>query len=160
LAVQGLDGRGYWEAGGQRGCAELGCTAAWGEDGADGDVFDQGGVDAGAFNEGFEGAVEEVGALCVFEAALAALGEGGAEGTGYDDLGVGVSMCLLRWMCFVEEQEQCWSNAMNLHRRRASQADSPFPSFHPSWNRCYHRCGYRSEQDAPGLRRVSYPRSQ
>ena len=90
LAVQRLDSGSYWEAGGQRGCAELGGTASWGEDGADGNVFNEGGVDAGAFNEGLEGAVEEVGALGVFEAALAALGKGGAEGACYDDLEVGV----------------------------------------------------------------------
>jgi hypothetical protein len=39
-----------------------------------------------ALDEGFEGAVEEVGGVRVFEAAFAAFCDGGTEGAGYDDL--------------------------------------------------------------------------
>jgi len=86
LPVERLDGRGVREAGGEGGGAELGCAAAWRQDGADGDVFDEGGVEGGALEEGAEGAVEEVGGCGVFEAAFAALCDGGSESAGYDDL--------------------------------------------------------------------------
>jgi hypothetical protein len=87
LSVQALCGGGGREACGQSGSAEFRCAAAGSEDGADGYVFDEVGVDAGALDEGFVGAVEEVGGLCVFEAAFSAFCNGGAEGACYDDLG-------------------------------------------------------------------------
>jgi hypothetical protein len=74
------------EASGEGCGAEFGCATSWGEDGADGDVFDEVGVDARALDKSFVGAVEEVGCLGVFEAALLALGEGCTERTGYDNL--------------------------------------------------------------------------
>jgi hypothetical protein len=86
LSVQALDGRRRRNTRGQRGGAELGGAAAGREDAADGDVFDQRGVDVGAREEAGEGGVEEVGAGCVFERAAAAFCEGGADGAGYDDL--------------------------------------------------------------------------
>lgn len=97
LPVYALCGRGDGEAGGERGGAELGGTASGGEHGADGDVLDEVGVDAGALDEGFEGAVEEVRRGRVFEAAFAALGDGRAEGACYDDLGtvrMGIKVCI------------------------------------------------------------------
>lgn len=54
LAVETLCGRGDGEAGGEGGGAELGCATAGGQDGADGDVLDEGGVDAGLRDHGFE----------------------------------------------------------------------------------------------------------
>jgi hypothetical protein len=86
LSVQRFGGCGGREARGESGCAEFGCAAAWGEDGADGNVFDEVGVDTGALDEGFVGAVEEVGCLRVLEAAFSALGESGTESAGYDNL--------------------------------------------------------------------------
>jgi len=88
LPVQALDGCGDGEAG-CKGCsAEFCCASTRGKDGADGNVFDKAGVDTGALDEGLEGAVQEVGALCVFEATLATLCDGSAESAGDDDLGV------------------------------------------------------------------------
>ena len=86
LPVQALNSSGGREAGSKGGSTELGCAAAWSEDSTDGDVFDELGVDAGALNEGFVSAVEEVSCLCVFEATLATLCEGCAKRAGYDDL--------------------------------------------------------------------------
>ena len=86
MSVQRFDGCGCWEAGSEGSGTELGCAASWSEDGADSDVFDEVGVDAGALEERFVGAMEEVGGLRVFEAAFSALGEGSAEGAGNDDL--------------------------------------------------------------------------
>jgi hypothetical protein len=74
------------EASGEGGGAELGCTASWGEDSANSNVFDEVGIDAGALDEGLVGAVEEVGCLGVFEATLSALCDGGTECAGYDNL--------------------------------------------------------------------------
>jgi hypothetical protein len=74
------------EAGGEGCRAEFGCAASWGEDGADSNVFDEVGINAGALDESFVGAVEEVGCLRVFEAALSALGDGGTKRAGYDNL--------------------------------------------------------------------------
>ena len=88
LSVQALDGGTNGEAGRKGSSTELGCTAARGEDGADGDVFDELGVDTGALDEGLEGAVEEVGGLGVFEATLATLCDGCAEGACYYNLWV------------------------------------------------------------------------
>jgi hypothetical protein len=86
LPVQALCGGCGREAGGEGCGAEFGCAASWGENGADGDVFDEVGVDARALDEGFVGAVEEVRCLGVFEATLSALGEGGTERAGYYNL--------------------------------------------------------------------------
>jgi len=60
LAVQRFDGCCGREAGGEGSGTEFGCAASWSEDGADSNVFDEVGVDAGAFEECFVGAVEEV----------------------------------------------------------------------------------------------------
>jgi hypothetical protein len=86
LPVQALDGGSDGEAGCEGSGAELGCATAGGEDGADGDIFDELGVDAGAFDQSLEGAVEKVGRLGVFETTFATLCDGRAEGAGYDDL--------------------------------------------------------------------------
>jgi hypothetical protein len=43
----------------------------------------------------------------------------------------------------------------NLHRQRASPADSPCPSFQAIDRQGYHRGGFQSERDAPELRDVS-----
>jgi len=60
LSVQRFDGCCGWEAGGEGSGTEFGCATSWGEDGTDGDVFDEVGVDAGALEERFVGPVEEV----------------------------------------------------------------------------------------------------
>jgi hypothetical protein len=86
LPVEGFDGCRHGKAGCEGGGPELCCTAAGGKDGADGNVFDKGGVDAGAFNQGLKGTMEEVGSSGVFETAFATLCDGGAEGAGNDDL--------------------------------------------------------------------------
>lgn len=69
--------------------AELGGARAGREDVADGDVLDEGRVDARAGDQRREGVREEVGGGCVFEATLAAASERGAEGAGDDDVGRG-----------------------------------------------------------------------
>jgi len=86
LSVQRFDGCGDGEASGEGGSPEFGCAASWSEDGANGDVFNEVGIDFGAGDEGGEGVVEEVGGGGVFEAAFAAFSDGGAEGAGDDDL--------------------------------------------------------------------------
>jgi hypothetical protein len=86
LPVQTLDSSRSREASGKSGSTELGSAATWSEDSTDGDVFDELGVDAGALDEGFVSAVEEVSCLCVFETTLAALCEGCAKRAGYDNL--------------------------------------------------------------------------
>lgn len=86
MPVQALCCGSGGESGGKGCSAELGCATAWSEDGADSDVFNEVGVDAGALDEGLVGAVEEVGRLCVLEAALSALCDGCAERARYDNL--------------------------------------------------------------------------
>lgn len=88
MSVQRLGGCSDRESGREGSGAELGCSTTGGEDGADSNVFDEAGVNARAFDERGEGADEEVGGLCVFEAALSAFCEGGAEGACYYDLGM------------------------------------------------------------------------
>jgi hypothetical protein len=61
LSVQRLDGGCDGKSGGEGSGAEFGGSTTGGEDGTDGDVFDEAGVDLGALNQGFEGAGEEVG---------------------------------------------------------------------------------------------------
>lgn len=91
MAIERADAGCDGESGGDGCGAEFGGSAAWGEDAADCNVFDEVGVDPRAGDYGFEGADEEVGGLGVFEAAFAAFCEWGAEGAGYDDL----ERCLL-----------------------------------------------------------------
>lgn len=102
LPVEGAHGHGLGEAGDQAGGAHLGGAATGGEDGADGDVFDEGRVDLGAVENPPQRAGYKVGGHGVFEAALAALGKGGAEAGCYDDLrwvwGVSMSFLLLGYM--------------------------------------------------------------
>jgi hypothetical protein len=86
LPVQALDSCGDREASCERSCAELSGSAARGENGANGNVFDELGIDARALDEGLEGAVEEVGALGVLEATRATLCDGSSEGAGDDYL--------------------------------------------------------------------------
>jgi hypothetical protein len=86
LSVQALGCGCGWESSGEGSSAELGCTTAWSEDGTDSNVFDEASIDAGALKEGLVDAVEEVGRLCVFEAAFSALGESSAKRAGYDNL--------------------------------------------------------------------------
>lgn len=86
MPIQALDGCSDGETSCEGGGAEFSCSTAWGEDGANGDVFDELGVDAGALYQGFEGAGEEVGALGVLEATLATLCDGCSERTSNDDL--------------------------------------------------------------------------
>ena len=86
LAVEGVDGGGLGETGDESGGAHLGGATAGGEDGADLDVLDEGGVDLGALDEAAEGTGHQIRGLGVLKAALAALGEGGAESAGDDDL--------------------------------------------------------------------------
>lgn len=88
LSVEALGGGCDGEAGGEGCCAELGCTATGCEDGSDGDVFDEVGIDARTLDEGFEGAGQEISGGCVFESAFAAFGDGCSEGACYNDLGI------------------------------------------------------------------------
>lgn len=81
-----MHGRGGREARDERGGAELGGAGAGREDVADGDVLDKGRIDSGAGDQRREGVREEVGSGGVFEATLAAAGQGGAEGAGDDDV--------------------------------------------------------------------------
>lgn len=89
LPVQRLDGGRAREASGESGSAELGGSTAGSKNIAHSDVFDEGGVDSRALDEALESSDEEVSAGGVFEAATAALCDGGAEGCGDDDV-VGV----------------------------------------------------------------------
>jgi hypothetical protein len=86
LPVQRFGGCGDGEAGGEGSGAELGSSAAGCEDGTDGDVFDEVGIDFRALEEGFESAVEEVGGGGVFETAFATFSYCSAEGACYDNL--------------------------------------------------------------------------
>jgi hypothetical protein len=115
LPVDRLCGCGYGKAGGEGGGAELGGSTAGSEDGADGDVFDEFGVDAGALDEGFEGADEEVRRGCVFEAAFAAFCDGGSESTCYDNLER------------VRRSPKLRRTSVNLHRRDSSPEETAFP---------------------------------
>ena len=54
--------------------------------GADGDVFDERGIDLGAGDERLQAVHEQVGGRGVFERAFAAFGEGGAQRAGHDDI--------------------------------------------------------------------------
>lgn len=83
------------EAGSKSSSAELGSATAWCKDGTDSDIFNELGVDLGAFEERLECAVEEVGCLGIFEATLSTLGEGCAESACYDDLIATLVSCLL-----------------------------------------------------------------
>lgn len=94
MSVQGLARGCDGEPGGEGCSAELGSSSTRCEDGTNGDVFNEAGVDFGAFDEGLEGASEEVGGLGVFETTLSTLGEGSAKGACYDDLPI-VSAVLL-----------------------------------------------------------------
>lgn len=55
LSVEGLDGGCFRETGNEGGGAVFGCAGAGGEDVADGDVFDEVGVNFRAGDDGFEG---------------------------------------------------------------------------------------------------------
>lgn len=86
LAVEGVDGGGVGEAGNESGSAHLGGATTGGEDGADNDILDQGGVDLGALDDGLEGTSHQVGGGCVLEATLSTSCDGRPEGSGNDDL--------------------------------------------------------------------------
>lgn len=86
LPVQALNGCGDGEAGGEGSGTKLSGTSTGGKDRADSDVLDKVGVDSRALDEGLEGAVEEVGALGVLEAALSTLGDGCTKSTCNNDL--------------------------------------------------------------------------
>src|SRR6185437_5279901 len=89
LAIQAPDRRRLRDARREGRSAELGrATSRW-EHGAHGDILDERRVDAGALDERGEGADQQVSGGGVFETALAALGEGGAQRGGDDDV-VGV----------------------------------------------------------------------
>ena len=82
------------------GGAHLGGATAGGEDGADADVLDEVGVDAGAGDDSLEGTDHEVSGLGVLELALSALAEGCAEACCDDDLDRGkglVSLVAFSW---------------------------------------------------------------
>lgn len=83
MSVERFDGSCSGEAGGESSSAELGCSTTGSEHGTDSDVFDEIRIDAGASNEGFECAVEQVGSLRVFETAFAAFRDRGSKGAGY-----------------------------------------------------------------------------
>jgi hypothetical protein len=65
---------------------ELGSSTSWCKYSANGNVFDELGVDLGALDKGLECAGEEIGRLGVFETTLTALSEGSAESACYNDL--------------------------------------------------------------------------
>ena len=60
-------------------------TSRW-EDRANCNIFNKVRVDLGPGDQGFEGMGQEVSSCSVFESAFTAFGEGGAEGTCYDDI--------------------------------------------------------------------------
>lgn len=86
LAVQALDAARQRKPGRDGSSTELGGAAAGGQHGADGHVLDDARIDLGAGDQRLEGADEQVRGLGVLEAALAALGDGRAQGAGDDDL--------------------------------------------------------------------------
>jgi hypothetical protein len=61
LSVERLDSGCDGKTGGESSGTEFGSSTAGCENGTDGDVFDELGVDLRAFDEGFESASEEVG---------------------------------------------------------------------------------------------------
>ena len=89
LPVQRLDSSRARETRSESRSTELGGATAGSKHIADRDVFDETRVDAGALEQALEGSDEEIRAGGVFEAALAAFGDGCAEGGGDDDV-VGV----------------------------------------------------------------------
>jgi hypothetical protein len=86
LAIERPDGCGDGESSCDGSGTKFSGTTAWGKHAADSNVLNEVGVDAGAVDEGFEGADEEVGGLGVFETAFAAFGEGSAESAGHYDI--------------------------------------------------------------------------
>lgn len=78
LPVQALDSRADGEPSRESSGTELGGSTAGRENTANCDIFDDGRVDFGTLEESFEGAYEQVGGVCVFEAAFAAFCEGSA----------------------------------------------------------------------------------
>jgi hypothetical protein len=94
LSVQALDCGGSWEAGCESSSTELSGSTTWCKHTSDCDIFDEGGINLGALDQGLEGTVEEVRASCVLEATFTTLGEGGAEGAGYDDLRASLGIVL------------------------------------------------------------------
>ena len=86
MAVQGLDCGGFREASDQSSGAVFCGTTAGSKHAADRDVFDKCRVDLGAGDQIGECVGQQISRHCVFEEALATLGEGRAEGAGDDDI--------------------------------------------------------------------------
>ena len=74
------------EAGNEGRCAHLGRTATGGKDGADTDILDVLGVNAGALDDGLHGTCHEVGGLGVLESTLATFCQSRPQSGGHDDL--------------------------------------------------------------------------
>lgn len=83
LSVHALDCRALREASRQRRGSEFRRAAARRKHGADGDVFDELGGKSGTFEEGLEGAEEEVSGRGVFETAPATFRERRSKSAGY-----------------------------------------------------------------------------
>lgn len=86
LAVERADGSRLGETSVQAGGAHLGSATAGSQDGSDGDVLDEGGVDLGALNDGLEDASHQVGGGGILESALATAGEGSAASGGDNNI--------------------------------------------------------------------------
>ena len=86
MSVQTPDGCGGWEAGGESGCPELGRPSTRRQHIADGDIFNESGIDACSLKESLECTDEEIGGGGVFETTFAASGEGSPESSGDDNL--------------------------------------------------------------------------
>jgi hypothetical protein len=75
LTVQRMHSSTIREARSQSRSTELGGAAAGRQYTANGDIFDQRGIDFGTLDQCFKGSVEEVGGGCVFEASFASLSQ-------------------------------------------------------------------------------------
>jgi hypothetical protein len=86
LSVQGLDGSRHREAGREGRSTEFGGATSWGQDGADSDILDEGGVNLRAVDERLEGSDKQICSGSVLETSLAALCDGRPEARCHDDL--------------------------------------------------------------------------
>lgn len=86
LTVQGLDRSSLGEASDEGSGTELSSTTTGRQDGADGDILDDVGVDAALVDHGLEDTGEQVSSSGVLEATLATLGQGSPQSTCHDNI--------------------------------------------------------------------------
>ena len=89
LSVETLDSGGLRETSDKSGGTEFGGTATRREDGTNGDILNEIGVNLALLNDSLKDTGQHVGGGSVLEATLSALGERRTQSAGYDDI-VGV----------------------------------------------------------------------